>query len=398
MRFSSGHLGVVLEVNKILIASIATFLQPSGAVRVALTVLDQLQQGNYDVSFAALHSPDLRRMSTKFFKRGLQDRFPVYQLYCQPRRITMYHRLLIFLPIMKAIETEDPSIVFIDHSSYRPLRRHLRGRKLIQYVHFPPLSRLIKLFPDIYEESLTTEFKRFPLNIYWDTYMLLEKFVAIDENFADVICANSRFTAEVANKIWNRYAEIIYPPVTVKDFVCLQKQNTVASIGRIDPDKRFEDLIKAISLCDAKPMLEIVGSITSANSPYLTKLRGLVRELNLNGRVNIQLNATFDAVRQTLGKSKVYVHTKHYEHFGMTVVEAMASGCVPVVHRSGGPYLDIIDKDRYGSSFRTVEELAKKIDALLTSDISNLSERSINRSKDFGEDVFRKKIMHVIEN
>jgi glycosyltransferase involved in cell wall biosynthesis len=254
----------------------------------------------------------------------------------------------------------------------------------------------MKRFPHIYDESSAEDYKRFPFNIYWRGYMSLQELVAIDEDFADTICANSRFTANAVKGIWNRDAIVVYPPVAVNDFSHGQKQKMVVSLGRIDPDKRLEDLIKALALCATKPKLVIVGGLVSNYVPYVVRLQNLIKQLNLERRVSIKPNASFDVVKKILSSAKVYVHAKHFEHFGISVVEAMASGCVPIVHRSGGPYLDIIENDKYGFSYATISELSQKIDSLMSSDTSALEERCVCRSKHFSEDKFRERIVEVI--
>lgn len=384
--------------KKILIAPIATFLRPSGAVRVVLTLLDELLERDYEVAFALLYKTDLEEVSREFFGRKLSKRIKVHWLFPNLDLPVTYQRLFLSLPLMKAVKKENPDIVFVDHSSYKPLQNLLRERKVFHYVHFPPLSyRLMKFFPEVYRESLSGGFNRFPKNIYWNTYSLLEKLVIADYDFADVLCANSSFTAGIVRRIWDRNALIIYPPVAVNDFKPLLKRNVVTSIGRIDPDKHFEDLIEAASICETKPIVRIVGGLGAENMPYLIRLKSLIEKLNLNSQVSIETNVPFHVVKETLGLSKIYVHTKHYEHFGISVVEAMASGCVPIVHRSGGPFLDIIDRGKYGFSFSSTKELAHEIDKLMQMDTSKFAERCICRAKIFSEDNFRKEIMDVIE-
>jgi glycosyltransferase involved in cell wall biosynthesis len=384
--------------KKILIAPIATFLRPSGAVRVILTLLDELLEREYKVALALLYKPNLEEVSREFFDRPLSKRIHVHWLFPSLDLPVTYQRLFLSLPLMKAVRKENPDIVFVDHSSYKPLRNMLRGRKVVHYVHFPPLSyRLLKSFPEVYRESLSGDFNRFPKNIYWNTYALLEKPLIVDYGFADVLCANSSFTAGIVKRIWNRSALVIYPPVALKDFEPLPKRNVVTSIGRIDPDKHFEDLIEAVSICETKPIVRIIGGLGAENMPYLIRLKSLIEKLNLNSRVSVETNVPFHVVKESLGMSKIYVHAKHYEHFGISVVEAMASGCVPIVHRSGGPFLDIIDRGKYGFSFSSTKELAQDIDKLMQTDTSKLAESCICRAKIFGEDNFRKGIMDVIE-
>jgi glycosyltransferase involved in cell wall biosynthesis len=78
----------------------------------------------------------------------------------------------------------------------------------------------------------------------------------------------------------------------------------------------------------------------------------------------------------------------------------MACGCVPIVYRNGGPYIDIINYNKYGLSFEKVDELANKINLILddneTFKIS--SKKAIERSKVFSEDAFKSKLMEIVES
>ena len=52
------------------------------------------------------------------------------------------------------------------------------------------------------------------------------------------------------------------------------------------------------------------------------------------------------------------------EHFGITISEAMAGGCVPVVHDSGGPQ-ETVTPD-VGFRWNHVDEAVKQVSALMT--------------------------------
>ena len=43
-------------------------------------------------------------------------------------------------------------------------------------------------------------------------------------------------------------------------------------------------------------------------------------------------------------RAKVGVHTMRNEHFGIAVVELMASGIITIAHKSAGPLEDIIGR------------------------------------------------------
>ena len=77
----------------------------------------------------------------------------------------------------------------------------------------------------------------------------------------------------------------------------------------------------------------------------------------------------------------------------------MASGRVPIVHRSGGPYTDIVDHDKHGFSFENVEDLAEKINLMLRNDglRREYSKRALEQSKGFDRLRFKERIVEVLE-
>ena len=69
------------------------------------------------------------------------------------------------------------------------------------------------------------------------------------------------------------------------------------------------------------------------------------------------MNLLRDDYLEIFSKSKVAIHTMKHEHFGIAVVELMASGMITVAHNSAGPKFDII-----GGSPKEVGFLASSAD------------------------------------
>jgi glycosyltransferase involved in cell wall biosynthesis len=110
-------------------------------------------------------------------------------------------------------------------------------------------------------------------------------------------------------------------------------------------------------------------------------------------------NASFEELHSLRLKSKVYLHAMPYEHFGISIVEAMALGCVPVVHRSGGPWYDILERrEIYGYAYSSVTEAVTKI-KILINDPSQYIEKALlalRRSKAFTYEKFSKRLYEVL--
>jgi len=373
-----------------------------GGERVSSVLIDELLRQGYEVAVATTCRADVAELFERYFGRQLPARIRSYSLF--PRFypiLGIYQRLTSFIPVRTAIRRENPHIVFIDHEIYKPLRRVLEGRRLVHYVHFPWNPRLADRNWKLYGMTLPEKYRHFPFNIYWRGYIELQRSVSVDENFADVICANSHFTAQAVKTVWDREATVIYPPVSVNDFYPLQpseKEDIAVHLGRISSEKRIEEAITAIAGCETDTKLVIIGGLIPANIPYLMGLKKLVKDLRLEGRVKFYTDAPFKFVRNMLARAKILMSAMHFEHFGISVCEGLASGCVPIIHRSGGP-LEIIDHGRYGFSYITPKEAAKFIDKLVgdTALFSKMSKAAVERARAFDESVFRKRMMEIVE-
>ncbi|CAL9770857.1 unnamed protein product [Musa acuminata subsp. burmannicoides] len=91
-----------------------------------------------------------------------------------------------------------------------------------------------------------------------------------------------------------------------------------------------------------RPKLQFVGSCQNKqDEERLQKLKERCRELNLDNFVEFRRDATYRDLVQLLGSAVAGLHSMIDEHFGISVVEYMASGVIPIAHNSAGPKMDI---------------------------------------------------------
>lgn len=116
-------------------------------------------------------------------------------------------------------------------------------------------------------------------------------------------------------------------------FAAIKRQPVVLFLGRINWKKGLDRLIKSVQLIhDAH--LVIAGN---DEEDYLPKLRLMVSENNLEGRVSFIPRIISGADKEALyAAAKVFVLPSYSENFGNTVPEAMLRGCpVVVTHEVG---------------------------------------------------------------
>jgi glycosyltransferase involved in cell wall biosynthesis len=126
----------------------------------------------------------------------------------------------------------------------------------------------------------------------------------------------------------------------------------------------------------------IIGSVAPERTSYYNSLKAAAPS-NVSFVV-----APLRKVTELLGSAKVYVHSAQNEHFGITIVESMAAGCVPVVNDSGGPR-EIVSDD-VGFRWKLVVEAVGQVSKLVKEDDlrRKLSQGAASRARQYGPDLF----------
>jgi alpha-1,2-mannosyltransferase len=92
-------------------------------------------------------------------------------------------------------------------------------------------------------------------------------------------------------------------------------------------------------------------------------------QLGIEEDVDYCVNVPYKDLVNLLGQALGGLHTMIDEHFGISVVEYMAAGAIPIAHRSAGPKQDIVlDEGVQPTGFlaETVVEYAEAIIKVLT--------------------------------
>src|SRR5712692_9716273 len=209
-----------------------------------------------------------------------------------------------------------------------------------------------------------------------------------------ILLSVSDFTRGFVAKKWERDSKTVYPPCPVEDFSeftsVKSRENLVVTIGRIVPEKRFHLFVELARIVP-KTKFVAIGSLSDETSAYYERLKRIAPE-----NVSFVLSPLRKA-RDILGRAMAYVHCAENEHFGITIVEAMAAGCVPIVHDSGGPR-EIVTSD-VGFRWRDLATAAQQITMLAENDRlrGELSAASCSRAQKFRPEVFEAEIVRVLE-
>ncbi|MDG6917405.1 MAG: glycosyltransferase [Nitrososphaerota archaeon] len=211
------------------------------------------------------------------------------------------------------------------------------------------------------------------------------------------LVTNSTFSKRMIRKEIGLDAQVVYPAVDVKKFELTEetevRRNQVVSVGRLSPEKNFEEILQVAGKSPSTKFV-IVGSFAGLYSrAYLRKLRRCIAQKRLTN-VSIRTNLPLGEVLKILRSSRVFFHAAKEEHFGLVIVEAMAAGLVPLVHRSGGQWEDILAKQdgTYGYSYADNQEACERLSMIIGDNEGLAAIQKRNRSwvQTFSPTVFKK--------
>jgi glycosyltransferase involved in cell wall biosynthesis len=160
----------------------------------------------------------------------------------------------------------------------------------------------------------------------------------------DGVISICEYSARWVRTYWGTDSFVLYPCIDPKLYCMEKKERQIVSIGHFFEEedghsKNQKVLVDAFSELDGYKLI-LIGNANRQDKSYLRKVRRAASEKN----VEIIENATNDEVKSYLAKSSHLWHANGFgrtdpaqtEHFGIIVLEAIASGAVPIVHASGG--------------------------------------------------------------
>lgn len=146
-------------------------------------------------------------------------------------------------------------------------------------------------------------------------------------------------------------------------------------VGRIDPLKGIDQLIKSIALLTngRKRRLLIIGG-DGDSSPEMAKLQALCREVNVQDSVNFLGAVAQEQLPYYYSAADLCVVPSYYESFSLVALEALACG-TPVVATDVGELKSIIRQGETGYVVpdNSPARLARSLEQLLTHPITGMA-------------------------
>lgn len=238
-----------------------------------------------------------------------------------------YYRAL--LPLMpRAIESlnlSDYDIILSSASSFAKGIKKRPDAIHICYCHTP--TRYLWINPNDYIESL-----RYPQLFKKFIRLLIPKLKQWDKNAADQVdyfVANSNEVSKRIFEHYNKQSTVVYPPHFYKPHQQQKKDAYFLTGGRLVYYKRFDTAVDAFTRL--RLPLIIFGE-----GPDLKRLKKRAGKT-----IKFVGNISDEELRQLYSRAKAFIHPQK-EDFGITAIEAMASGCPVIAFNDGGATESVI--------------------------------------------------------
>lgn len=263
--------------------------------------------------------------------RLIEDR-PIHTSYLQhiPGAAQAYRYLLPLFPhAIEQLDLRGFELVWSSSHCVAKGAHTPHGAPHLSYCHTP-----MRYVWDQYEAYFGPGRARWPVRAAMRT--VAPRLRAWDVRTADRVdrfVANSRHVADRIRRCFNRDAVVIHPPVDLGSFEPVpEKDDYYLVLGAPSPYKRVDVAVEACRLLGRR--LVLAGYTTGLGGWSLPGRRSLPAHVEVRGFLSREETA------EVLARARALL-LPGVEDFGITVVEALASG-TPIIARGKGGVLDSV--------------------------------------------------------
>lgn len=365
-------------------------MSKGGGEAVAMAVLEALQ-AEYDITLITLRDPDLEELNAYYntsvhsvsveiagtIAPHLHEQFGIKYYVLQNALLGRYAQ--------RHADEYDYLVSTINELGLED--------NAIQYIHFPfdwtvSCSHREEIFhPTIEEDSL---------------YEQVATFIAgVDRTDiqSNALLANSEWTADVVEDAYGTRPRVLYPPVDTGPFDRRpwgEREPGFVTVGRIERSKQISELIEIVDGVREyghETHLHVIGpTVDEAYYDQVASMADKRDYIELEGEVPRK------ELVDRICSHRYGIHGKKCEHFGMSVAELTAGGCVTFVPASGGQREIIGDREEL--LYESVDDAVEKANTVLSrngppADL-RLNQGEIQRR--FGRERFQQEIRSLVAN
>jgi glycosyltransferase involved in cell wall biosynthesis len=228
------------------------------------------------------------------------------------------------------------------------------------------------------------------------------------------ILCNSYFTKKFIDKKFGSSSFVLYPPSTTNKKISNNKENIILTVGRFsilsdgEDFKKLDILAQAFKEFQKKRLKGWRLAIVTTVAPNVQEQFEKFEKKNKSSYITIYKNVSYLQITKLYEQAKIYWHASGFsedlqkhperaEHFGISTVEAMSYGAVPVVINAGGQP-EIVNEGDNGFLWTTIDELIEKTHKLaVDKDLyAKMVGKAYETSQNFTVDRFCEELNHLI--
>lgn len=226
--------------------------------------------------------------------------------------------------------------------------------------------------------------------------------------------ANSRFTQQVVEKAWQTTIPYVhYPLVNTDEFKQPgKKTNTILSVGRFFRQlhsKRQDVLVAAFAqLRDKHPQVFANWKLVLCGPKEDAQFAAQVEKQAAGLPVEFRYSVSRKELVALYGSARIFwhaagfeqdpiLHPEAVEHFGISLVEAMAAGAIPIVVGKGGP-AEILTGELRQLLWESIAECVQTTHTVISQPQLELTLRNAvqQRAQDFGPKTFESTVWQML--
>lgn len=299
-----------------------------GGERLAVATIKAISSMGIDVELSTLEKPDMQLIHDAYGTSIEADL-----------------KKIRTLNIFQKYRPRNCNVTVNTHGDMLPFYHNDFNKKnAITYCHYPIASHLIDCGDPDYSAALQNMCLLGMTPSLQYRYYNAARTAYIKMMVNSTVLTNSNFSRKAILKSFGVDSAVLPPPVDVDIFrnACLtsnSRDDSILVISRFNPSKKIENVIHLAKLLHQNELgteMNIVGNMLPDGVGYFNYLNNLVKHYELEDFVRFEINLRFDRLLDLMRRSKVYVHPLPGEPFGISTVEAMSAGIIPVVPDIGG--------------------------------------------------------------
>ncbi|MCV0399542.1 MAG: glycosyltransferase family 4 protein [Nitrosarchaeum sp.] len=343
-----------------------------GTEKTLLAILEALEDTNHKVTLYTFSKPKF-----SFKKITVNSILPI-----SIPAFGLYQRLME----SKLVEKAKHEDLLIQASGGFTVPMNTK-QKLVVYCHSDFSSEL---------EKTITKYKGVWGKYYNLYYERLKKSLEKINQENVILISNSKYVQDLIEKTYGKKSLLLYPPLDLSEFnENKSKKNSLITVSRFSAEKNLEfviDVLKNISIDSV-----IIGNTkTKSNELYYDLLESKIKKEVSSSNIILLKNISRQELLNHLLESKVYFHASP-ETFGLTIVESISAGCVPVVPNNSA-HLETVPFPQLRYEPNNMSDAQEKIREAISGNFDDLIISLKKSIQKYNKEQFKKSFVSIVDN